>query len=102
MNLDQELKNALGRKEPPEGFAARVMAQVREREAGPRWMAWFQKPVMAWAFAAAFCLMLLAGIQFQNARLEQARGEKAKEQLMTALRIAGQKLHEVQVKVNRI
>lgn len=102
MNLEEELKQALGRKDPPEGFAARVMARVREQESTPRWMAWFQKPALAWAFAAAFCFMLVAGVQVQNARLERARGEQAKEQLMTALRIAGAKLHDVQVKVNRI
>ncbi len=94
--FEDELSKALERKEPPPGFAGRVIAQA---EAGARRREWFRFPVFRWALAAACCLVLVAGAQIYRERRERARGEAAKAQLMQAVRIAGGKLHLAQMKV---
>jgi hypothetical protein len=96
--FEDELSDALRRKEAPAGFAARVIA----RAAAPppqRW-AWFRAPGFRWAVAAACCLMLLAGLEVRRQRDVRARGEAARAQLMLAVRIAGAKLHVAQMKVH--
>ena len=93
-HLEDELRRALSRVEPPEGFAHRVLAATA-KPAAP----WFRSPASRWAMAAAACLLLAAGAaQYRQQRIE-ARGETAKAQLMLALRITGGKLQEVRAKV---
>ncbi|MCL4401807.1 MAG: hypothetical protein M1436_03955 [Acidobacteria bacterium] len=97
MNLDEELRSALRRVDPPEGFAARVLARVAAqgaRKPRPWW-----RPALAWAAAAS---LMLAGIQYQHRRAERARGEAARREVMMALRIAAAKLHMAQSKVRQI
>lgn len=103
MSLERDLKDALRRVEPPEGFTARVMERVaRESTREPWWRAWWRGPLPAWAVAGALCAALVAGIQYQSERMERARGEAARREVMLALRIAGGKLHAVQAKVHEI
>jgi hypothetical protein len=103
MSLERELKDALRRVEPPEGFAGRVLERVaRESARVPWWRAWWGGPVPAWAAATALCAAMVAGIHYQNQRMEQARGEAARREVMLALRIASGKLHVVQAKVHEI
>jgi negative regulator of sigma E activity len=104
--LENELREALRREEPPPGFAERVLAAA-EAQAGPRQSVWdwFRMPAMRWALAAAACLALAAGITAVREKRERemrARSEEAKAQVMLALRITGSKLHMVQAKVARI
>lgn len=102
--FEDELSEALRRREPPPGFADRVMARMaspptargfRRTLAG-----WFRTPAVRWAAAAACCLLLLAGFEIERRREMQSRGEAAKEQLMLAVRIAGSKLQLAQAKVH--
>jgi hypothetical protein len=91
--LDDELKQALRRHEPPEGFADRVLAAVPARSARrilPRW------------FAAAAAVVLIAGGAGYEHRRQVREGEQAKEQVMLALRITGSKLKIVKEKVHAI
>ena len=108
--LDDELRDALRREEPPVGFAERVLAAAAAGErpnagmSGPaplaeRWR------IAGWMAAAAVIALVAGGIQYQaveNAREERARGEAAKEQVIQALRITGHKLQVVQAKVKEI
>lgn len=90
--LEQELKNALERKEPSAGFADRV-SRLAARGAAP---APVQMPVRQrprwWAAAAAAAVLLTAG----GLGYRQYRGEMAKEQVMQAMRIASSKVSQIQ------
>ena len=79
--LEQELAEALARKEPSAGFDRRVRARLHRR---PQWL----------AFAATILVMIGGGEVWR-----QHQGQVAKEQVMTALRIAGSKLNRVQVQL---
>jgi len=114
--LEDELRSALGREQPSADFTDRVMARIaqlpakQEKERNnngwlKRLAAFFQPPQMKWAMAGAMaCLLVFAAIgvsryrQHQRA-IEIAEGEKAKEQVMLAMRIASAKLNVAQKKV---
>ena len=105
--LEEELRSALRREEPPEGFAARVMARVRA-PAQDRW--WrsvrglWRFPRWRWA-AAALAACLLVAVAVVHHRREQrmkAQGEMAKVQVMKALHIASSKLNLARRKVQEI
>ena len=83
--LEQELKQALARKEPRGDFDARV--RRRMVRTAPRWL------------AAAAAVIVLAG---GGAMFRQHQGEVAKEQLMQAMRITGAKFNQVQEHVQAI
>ncbi|MGH9736079.1 MAG: hypothetical protein ACRD8A_15990 [Candidatus Acidiferrales bacterium] len=93
--LEQELKKAFRRTDPPAGFAERVLARaakeepkrVRER----RRFQWFGMSGLRLAVTCALCLIVGAsGLMYQHQRHKE--GEQAKEQLMLALRITSSKL----------
>jgi uridylate kinase len=77
--LEQELAQALTRKEPAAGFDGRVRARIHRR---PQWLA-----------VAATILVMVGG----GEAWRQHQGQVAKEQVMTAMRIAGSRLNRVQL-----
>ena len=82
--LEQELAQALARKEPAPGFDGRVRARIQRR---PQWL----------AIAATILVMVGAGEAWR-----QHEGQVAKEQVITAMRIAGSKLNRVQMHLKGI
>lgn len=120
--FDEELKLALRRQEPSADFADRVMARIAElsveskQEKSREKASWlqrltefFQPPQMKWAMAGAMAVALIVasvGVhryrenERQRMLIEIAEGEKAKEQVMMAMRIASAKLNIAQRKVN--
>jgi hypothetical protein len=116
--FDDELKLALRREEPSPDFTDRVMARIAElqkqekpgEEAGwlRRLAEFFQPPQMRWAMAGAMAILLvIAGFGVHHRReserrrlAEIAEGERAKEQVMLAMRIVSAKLNVAQKKVN--
>lgn len=107
MNFDDELKAALERREPPAGFAERVLARAQSPAAArvpswrERWGGWLTpSPRPAWVTAGVVAAMLLvtSGIEYRR----RAQGELAKQQVMLALEIAGSKLNYVQKKTLEI
>lgn len=93
--LDPELRNLLRRKEPPAGFANRVMARLDERPAretfAQRLSAFFRRPALRWvAVAAVVCVIAVAGI-IRHQHQERVR-ERA-EQAISALEIARSELN---------
>lgn len=101
--LEEELRRALTRKEPPEGFADRVLAAARAHTAArERRLPWWRRSRLV--PAAAVCLLLLAGgiaLDRHRRREVLARGEAASQQVITALRITAAKLQMVQARVSR-
>jgi hypothetical protein len=102
--FEKQLKNALVRREPADGFTARVLARAHQQEridASPR--SGFLQRVRAWRLVPvlAGALIITGGIAIQRYERE-ARGEVAKRQLMLAMRIAGSKLHDAQLVVREV
>jgi hypothetical protein len=124
--FDDELGRAFSREEPSPDFTDRVMervAELRKREAPKKtdWLGklagFFQPPRTIWttwtiwtkwAMAGAMAvLLIIAGFGVHTRRenekrrlAEIAEGERAKEQLMLAMRIASAKLNVARVKVH--
>lgn len=89
--LEEELKQALARKEPSPDFESRVASTTRRKTnvvmMTRRWI----------AVAAAVVVMVGAGEGYR-----WHRGQAAKEQVMLAMRIAGGKLNRVQMEMKGI
>ena len=99
MSIEQELKAALKRKSPPAGFVAGVMKRI-DQEGQP------QLPVVhrtRWrAVAAATLLTAVIGGWAAHQAAERREGERAKEEVLLALRITSEKLADAREHVNEI
>jgi hypothetical protein len=92
--LEDELKQALGRKQPSPDFEARVAAAAG-RSSALR----FQVPAMPRWLAAAAVVLVITGA---GARYRYHQGHLAKEQVMLAMRITGSKLNRIQVQMKGV
>lgn len=92
--FDNDLRRLLGRREPPRGFAERVLARARDLDR-PRQPAFDWR----WAAAAAAVVMLTAGSYLYQDHRRRVEGEWAKEQALLALRVTGSKLRSAQQQV---
>ena len=90
--FEELLREQLQRREPPAGFAERVMSRVAQQR--PRRRQW---PRLL-ALAASVTVMTI-GVS-EAYRYHQAR--QAKEQLMVALEITAAKIEVAQAKVNAL
>jgi hypothetical protein len=105
MNLEDELKSALRRQEPPPGFTGRVLSAAHApRTHQPTWKERLALPLprtkLYWATACVLACVLLAASGAEYRRRQQ--GELAKEQVVLAFRIAGEKLSFAQRKTLEI
>ncbi len=93
--LEEELRAALRRQGPPAGFAERVIANAQDRDLQRKsvWANWLRAPALRWAAA---CVVVVAaatgGGLWQREQRRRAEGERAKAQVMLALRITSSKL----------
>jgi glycerol-3-phosphate O-acyltransferase len=103
MSFDDELRRVFERKEPPPGFADRVLARINQAHSAeePR------RPVrissafaVRWiAAAAAGAVLTIASSQYYASRQAAIEEAKVKEQLRVSLQIASEKLNDVERKV---
>jgi len=104
--MDEQLKRALQRCEPPDGFAERVLARVgREPSPTAKHLAWtlWHRPALRWATAAALVAVAATGIGYHiHQRKEEAEAKTAKQQVMLALRITGSKLRVAKQRVKAV
>jgi multidrug efflux pump subunit AcrA (membrane-fusion protein) len=95
--LDNDLKNLLRRKDPPEGFAERVMARLATEPSrttlAQRLSAIFRPPALRWAAVAAACVVVVLGIvRYVHQQRMQAQAELASAQATFALRITNEEI----------
>ena len=97
--MDNELKSALRRKEPPPGFTERVLASCRAERDIPRGRGFLAPLGMTrgWRAVAAAALLVIG-----LGGGEAVRIVRAKQQMLTALHITGAKLRDARNHVNDI
>jgi hypothetical protein len=105
MNLEEDpstalgtsLKRALRPQSPAPGFASRVMQRIA-RDERPARRPWWR------AVAASLTLTALigGGIAYEGHQRRVREGEQAREQVLLALRIAGEKVRYAQNEVRTI
>jgi hypothetical protein len=103
MNLESELAKALRQKRAPSGIADRVFDRIaqggRSDQQGRRWTGGAALRMAAALFVVA---LIGAGAMRQlEMQRERQEGERAKQQLMTALRIASEALNDAQTLVHK-
>ena len=103
--FERELRQALERRPAPPGLKRRLMAQRDANAARRGWHAWLSRAGYGrgWATATAALLLLAmagGGVRWElDRRQEERRGEAAREQVLTALRITGHALNQVQTRL---
>ena len=99
--MDEELRRALRRVEPPAGFADRVLQLVSTK---PPKAAKSETQIAkaGWAIAATLAIAIGSGAWYraEERRRERHEGEEAKRQVLLSLNIAGTKLRSVQLQIN--
>ena len=105
-HLERQLRSALRRCDPPAGFADRVVAQIHHdpsRESHRKTAPW-KLLRLRWAAIPTLATVLVFGFWFRA--YEQRQQEKealaAKQQVMLALRITGNKLRMAKAKVKAV
>jgi hypothetical protein len=93
--FERDLRESLSRRDPPGDFAAKVLARTRETEV---------RSIFSWRWlaVAALVLVMIGGTLFIQEQQRQVENERAKQQLLVALRITGTKVKEVQDHLNAI
>jgi anti-sigma-K factor RskA len=95
--FEEELRQALKRREPAADFTARVMARAAAEDPKRNSGFWFSWR-LGLATAAVAVLTLSGGVVYQQHE-RSLRGLAAKRQLLIAIRITGTKLQQVQERV---
>ena len=108
MSLEHDLEKALARESAPDGFAARVMAAI-DAEARPSSAASLHPHTRgegwrrSWrAIAAGIVLTAVAGGWAAEKAIERREGERAREEVLVALHIAGAKVRTAQQHIHEI
>ena len=96
MNLEHDLKRALRRESPAPGFANRVLERLERADRQPRSPVWWRA-----AAASATFALLLGGLATYKL-VEYRRGVEAKEKVLAAMQIAGEKVRLAQQEVREI
>ncbi len=101
---EQQLRDSLRTRPAPAGFAERVLQRLPQTASRTQSRArkhLFSFPIAARLATAATVVLavLLSGMIYQHQR--QVAGERAKQQVMLALRITGTTLQQVKQKINQ-
>ena len=99
MNVEHELRRALRREAPAPGFAQRVLARIEKDERESRW-----SPRRWRALATSLILTASIGgyVVHEAAERRREAGERARDQVLLAMRIAGAKVAHAREEVREI
>jgi hypothetical protein len=97
--LENALRKAFERQEPPDGFADRVIARLpdglpKKNRSAPAWR-------REWLAIAASACMGVIGIGAWQQHQREVQGEKAKQELIYALTVASESLQMTKQLVKR-
>jgi hypothetical protein len=98
MKLENDLSRVLHRESPAPGFADRVMHRIEQEQM----RAQRRRPVWWRAIAASVALTAALGGWGAHAYIQYQRAERAKDQVLLALRITGEKVRYAQQEVRAI
>jgi hypothetical protein len=93
---DDDLREALRHESPPDGFAERVLARARSRQLDEGWRLGID---WLWPAVAAAVVMVAVGSAVSERQARRAEGERAKADVLLALRVTGEKLRSAQTQV---
>lgn len=97
--FEKEVREALQARPAPAGFADRLMRRIDPRKPRRTWTFLWQ-PAWRWAAVAVLLAMTALG-GLEHERQQRIAGERARQQVLLALRITGTTLNQVQQKVNQ-
>lgn len=97
--LDKLLRSGLGRVPAPASLKARILANSQRREERKKKLLLFRNPMFLRVAAAMLIAAFGLGIYEEHEHQRRLEGERAKEQVMLALRITGSALQTVQSRV---
>ncbi|MEJ2008897.1 MAG: hypothetical protein P8Z30_12215 [Acidobacteriota bacterium] len=105
--LDDELRNLFKRKEPPVGFAGRVLARLEAPPAPPtlteRLSALFRRPVVRWVAVPVACALVALGVvRYQHQQRMRVQAEQASREAMLALQITNEELSTALERAQRV
>ena len=89
---EQELKEALARKDPSPGFSGGVVARANAPASRPR------RPIPRWLATAAAVIVMIGGAQAWR----WYQGLDAKRQVMEAMRLTAGTLNHIQSRVREV
>jgi hypothetical protein len=102
--MHDDLRDALRRVDPPEGFAERVIRNARSvrnvRLKPDATNVGATKTLARCAIAATLVAAVGGGAWYRAEERRRAEGEEAKRQVLRSLNIAGSKLRSIEMKVN--
>ena len=96
--MDDELRRALRRVDPPAGFSDRVLELASTKPPQAKSGGWTAP--LRWAVAAALVAAVGSGVWYRAEERRKQEGEEAKRQVLLSLSIAGGKLRSIEMKVN--
>lgn len=98
-DFEQHLRDQLAPRSAPVGFVDRVMARAKVRPApAPHSRPFLRLPLWSWTAVAALLVVAVFG-GVEHDRRERIDGQRARAQVLLALRITGATLHDVQQKI---
>jgi hypothetical protein len=93
--FERKLRLAMQRRPAPAGLKQRVLANARERRRAQHGRGWIWQRIAASAVLAAIFGGFAVYRQMEERALERKKGEEAREQVLTALRITNKALGRV-------
>jgi len=102
-HVDDELRHALRRVEPPAGFVERVLQRTADTDLRMRRQLSSGRGdvVRRWVTAAALVVALTSATWYGAERWRLAQGESAKREVLLGLRVTSSKLQLAQLRVNQ-